>query len=187
MAESKFWADAPAPKRAYRFVLRLAGLDTWIITKVNRPSLTVTETAHQYLNHTFYYPGRVEYNTITFTMVDPLTPNATGYALALLSQSGYTPPSTKNFQTISKAEAVKALNTPQIVTINDKGDEVESFQLINAWVKNIDMGEFDYGSEDLVNISVEMRYDFVKYEVAEGSTGNATLNNSVAKFRPGNQ
>tara|TARA_R100000406_G_scaffold37241_1_gene24664 strand:+ start:632 stop:1192 length:561 start_codon:yes stop_codon:yes gene_type:complete len=186
MAEKKFWADAPAPKRAYRFVLRLAGIDQWVITKVNRPSLTVSETQHQYLNHTFYYPGRVEYNTVTFTMVDPLTPNSTGYALALISQSGYTLPATKNFETISKAEAIKALNTPQIVTINDQGDDVESFQLINAWVKNIELGEFDYGSEDLVNISVEMRYDFVKYEVKEGSIGNAVLNSSLGVFRPGN-
>mgnify|MGYP003114388643 CR=1 FL=1 len=167
MAKS-FWADSPQPKRAYRFVLRLSGIDQWVITKVNRPSLTVTETQHQYLNHTFYYPGRVEYNTITFTMVDPLTPNSTGYALALLANSGYTLPSTKTEQTISKQEAVKALNTPQIVTINDKGDEIESFQLINAWVKNVDLGEFDYGSEDLVNIAVEMRYDFVKYDYKIG-------------------
>lgn len=186
MADKKFWANAPQPKRAYRFVLRLRGIDQWVITKVNRPSLTVTETPHQYLNHTFYYPGRVEYNTVSFTMVDPITPNATGYALALLSQSGYRLPSPSNLETISKAEAISALQTPEIVTLDDQGKDIEKFTLINAWVKNVEMGDFDYGSEDLMNITVEMRYDFVRYEANQGSIEDPALNASVAQYRPGN-
>jgi hypothetical protein len=186
MVSKKFWANAPQPKRAYRFVLRLKGLDTWVITKVNRPSLTVTETPHQYLNHTFYYPGRVEYNTVSFTMVDPISPNATGYALALLSQSGYRVPSVTNFETISKAEAISALQLPQIVTLDDKGKEIESFTLINAWVKNVEMGDFDYGSEDLMNITVEMRYDFVRYEVKQGSFDDSGLTDAINVFKSGN-
>ena len=183
MADKRFWADRPQPKRAYRFILTLNGIDEWVITKVNRPSLTVTETQHQYLNHTFYYPGRVEYNTITFTMVDPLTPNSTGYALALLANSGYRLPSTKSKQTISKESAQAALGRPKITTINDKGDEIESFQLINAWVKNVDLGEFDYGDESLVNIAVEMRYDFVKYDYKIGQIerGQDTIVKSTYK------
>ena len=36
---SKFWANITSePKRKYRFILALAGIDSWVITKVDRPS-----------------------------------------------------------------------------------------------------------------------------------------------------
>ena len=52
-----FWSDARSePKRKYRFTFDVAGLPIWTITKVSRPSFRVTETKHDFYNHTFYYP-----------------------------------------------------------------------------------------------------------------------------------
>ena len=183
----RFWADKAAePKRAYRFILSLKGIDEWVITKVNRPGYTITETSHQYLNHTFYYPGRVEYNTVSFTMVDPITPNATAYAYAILAQSGYDLPNTKRYNTINKAQAAEAIGTPQIHTYNAKGDKIESFTLINAWVKNVDMGEYDYSSDDLINIGIELRYDFARYDaIGDPGLKVPTLNSAVKKMSAG--
>tara|TARA_R110000822_G_scaffold88929_3_gene205750 strand:+ start:728 stop:1267 length:540 start_codon:yes stop_codon:yes gene_type:complete len=164
---TKFWAsDNAEPKRAYRFILSIKGIESWVITKVTRPSISISESSHQYLNHTFYYPGRIEYNTVSFTLVDPITPNSTAYMLGIFAQSGYSLPSRDKFSTISKKRSTGAMGTPQIHTYNADGDKIESFALVNAWVKNVDFGEFDYSSDDLLNIGVELRYDFVKYEGA---------------------
>lgn len=174
---TKFWATQESePKRAYRFILNLNGNDSWTVTKVTRPSITITEATHQYLNHTFYYPGRVEYNTVSFTLVDPLTPNSTAYALGIIAQSGYSLPSRTVYSTISKKQAINAMKQPTIHTVNAAGKIVESFTLINAWVKNVDFGEFDYSSDDLINIGIELRYDFVRYTVKGGSQVGTDVN-----------
>tara|TARA_R110000851_G_scaffold13335_2_gene45597 strand:- start:9225 stop:9788 length:564 start_codon:yes stop_codon:yes gene_type:complete len=186
MADNRFWAASTSePKRAYRFVLNLNGVDSWVVTKVNRPGFAVTEASHQYLNHTFYYPGRVEYNTVSFTMVDPLEPNSTAYAFALLSQSGYSLPNTKDYNTISKSKSLKALGTPTIHTYNADGNIVETFTLINAWVKNVEMGDYDYSVDDLINITVEMRYDFARYDFKIGTPKTAVDTAAARKMSAG--
>lgn len=70
---SKFWANITSePKRKYRFILNLAGIDSWVITRVDRPSFNVSESEHTFFNHKFYYPGKVEWQTVSFTTVDPI-------------------------------------------------------------------------------------------------------------------
>ena len=72
-----FWGNPSVePKRAYRWLLSIPGLDgaEWIVKKINKPSFSVTETEHNFINHKFYYPGRVEWNTVSLTIVDPVTP-----------------------------------------------------------------------------------------------------------------
>ena len=90
MPTNQFWANPEtSPKRKYRFLLELpnAGADaSWMITKVNRPSFNITEATHAYLNHTFYFPGRVEWQTVSFTIVDPVSPDATALLMGILVQ-----------------------------------------------------------------------------------------------------
>ena len=180
---TKFWASYESePKRAYRFILNLDGQDSWTVTKVTRPSISITEASHQYLNHTFYYPGRVEYNTVSFTLVDPLTPNSTARMLGIFGASGYSLPSKVAYNTISKKKSVSAMGTPHIHTVNADGAIIESFSLINAWVKNVDFGEFDYSSDDLINIGVELRYDYVKYTIKAGVEGVGSDANATKTF-----
>ena len=76
MAES-FWADYKVePKRKFRWVLHLDHIPAWTLKKVTKPSYTVSEIKHSFINHSFYYPGRVEYNEVEFTLVDPVEPDA---------------------------------------------------------------------------------------------------------------
>ena len=69
-----FWSDGTGyePKRAYRWILSIDDIEVYTIKKVSKPSFTVSESSHQYLNHTFYYPGRVEWSTVSFSLIDPI-------------------------------------------------------------------------------------------------------------------
>ena len=59
-----FWTDSAGqdPKRNYRFLVTIGNLPngaTWYAKKVNKPAFSINDISHAYLNHTFYYPGRV--------------------------------------------------------------------------------------------------------------------------------
>ena len=92
-----FWA-APTtePKRKYRWILNFGGtigaIEQYLLKKVDKPSFDISETEHKYINHTFWYPGRVTWNEIEMTLVDPVTPDASMGLLALLRGSGYVYP-----------------------------------------------------------------------------------------------
>tara|TARA_Y100000592_G_scaffold43251_1_gene68724 strand:- start:7506 stop:8090 length:585 start_codon:yes stop_codon:yes gene_type:complete len=188
-AGPKFWANIQSePKRKYRFVLNLGGLDHWVITRVTRPSFNITETEHSYYNHKFYYPGRVEWQTVSFSLVDPIHPDATGYIMGILGHCGYRFPEPGKFKSISKKAAVEALKEPKIRAKNAEGQTVEEWTLKNAWVKNVNMDSFEYASDDMLTMEVELRYDYATYK--SDSNGGAALppdvliNNGYAALKP---
>ena len=91
-----FWYDSQIqPKRAYRFLLSVVGANNsikqFLIKKVSKPSFTISESEHKYLNHTFYYPGKVTWNEVTFTIVDVVddVDNGTAAVMRMLEGSGY--------------------------------------------------------------------------------------------------
>lgn len=169
-----FWSDASAtePKRAYRWILDVNGIDAYTIKKVSKPSFTVTESSHQFLNHTYYYPGRVEWSTISFTLVDPIDPDVSSTLLRKIMDSGYKPASNQNdLGTMNKAFSIEALGEIKIQQLDSEGTPVETWTLKNAWIKDVKFGELDYSSDDMVEIEVEMRYDFATCDTFYGEDG----------------
>jgi len=191
---NSFWANpSTSPKRKYRFLLSLPTLGSdasWMITKVNRPSFNVTEATHSYLNHTFYFPGRVEWQTVSFTIVDPVTPDATGMLMGVLGAAGYQIPANlagnpgDSYGTMSKQAATEAMKLVKIRSINAKGDPADSWTLHNAWMKNVTMGDYDYSDDSLLSIDVELRYDFATYMV-EKDGGTPSGQGTEAKIVAG--
>jgi len=163
-----FWNEASTePKRKFRWILSVGATDAipaWIIKKVTKPTFTISEVKHSYINHSFYYPGRVEFNEIEFTLVDPVNPDAAANIIALIEAAGYTYPDSPDLakQTITKAEAVNALHHCYIQQIDHDGVKIEEWTLWNAWVKEVNFGDLDYETDDINEITVKMRYDYAE-------------------------
>jgi len=171
-----FWSEAATePKRAYRWMLLLGGIPQWLVKKVSKPAFTVSESEHTYLNHKFWYPGRVEWNTVSLTLADPVTPDAAETMMGILDAAGYKLPTAPDqFTTISKAKAVQALGQVTIQQIDHAGKEVETWVLKNAWVKDVKFGELDYTSDEMVDVEIELRYDFAVLNGVEDAKGKAS-------------
>ena len=157
-----FWSDKLSePKRAYRWVLYMGGIPQWMCKKVSKPAFTVSESDHTYLNHKFYYPGRVEWQTVTVTLADPVHPDAAETMMKIIDGSGYKLPLNPNaLDTMSKKKSVEALGRVAIQQIGPAGEEIEEWELVNAWIKDVKFGELDYESDDMVDVEIELRYDY---------------------------
>ncbi len=186
-----FWSqvgDPGEPKRKYRWLAYIGDMQPWICKKVTKPEWEITESVHQYLNHEFYYPGRTKWSTVTVTMADPATPDLAQTFYNNLTRAGYHPPEDMNdTTTMSKAGAVNQAGRIRIVQLGSSdvdpggggggafggavlaGDTIiEEWHLYNAWVKKVTLGELDYSSDDMVEISVEFRYDYAKLNARNG-------------------
>ena len=178
-----FWANpGTEPKRIYRWVMRFNinnknQLDEWLIKSVSRPTWNISETPHSFINHTFYYPGRVEYEPISVQLVDAITPNAAINMQNLLALSGYVTPDNvqlgqpDGYQTISKAgwgAEGAGLGGVEIVQMDPNGQSIETWKLYNTWIKSCNLNELNYESDDLLNIDLTLRYDYFKVEGGKG-------------------
>jgi hypothetical protein len=175
-----FWSDKSIePKRAFRWYFVLGGgplaapnekIETYAIKTVKKPSFAVSEVPHQYVAHTFYYPGRVTWNPVDVTFVDPVVPDHSAVITNLFVRAGYNVPKTEELAKISfsKNKFVLAVGTPQIVQIDAEGAPLETWSLNNAFFTSVDYGQLDYGSEELVINSITLRYDYATLETPSG-------------------
>ena len=180
-----FWSESfenttKDPKRKYRFKVTFDGLsvganDTiWFAKTCGKPNFTVTESDHTFLNHKFYYPGRVEWQTISMTLVDPQNEEAsTAEKLTTLAEAaGYTVPDTANatLKSMSKGKAASSIGTVTIQQLDAEGEPIEEWKLVNPFIKTFKWGDLDYSADDLLELELELRYDW-----AECTIGNTVF------------
>lgn len=165
-----FWTDKKLQaKRKYRFQLEIAKsqslkFESYLITKVTRPSFSITDTTHSYLNHTFKFPGRLTWEDVSFTVVEPLVTgvaDSTDLLMAMLYQSGYHIPSATDNATIAKNTA--PMSIVKIKAIDGTGATVDTWNLFNAWISQASLGDFDYTADDLMGIDITLKYDYATY------------------------
>jgi hypothetical protein len=174
MANANWWADAndpsKLPKRGFRFLVTL-DIDnknlSYMAKSVDKPSYTVTSTPHKFFNHTFHYPGRVEWNSISLTLVDAMQPNGSEALYNYLSEIGYVVPlSNENDITersITKTSATAATQIIKIQEIDGNGRVGGEWVLNNPFITEANFGQQSYDSEDLMEISITLQYDWAEY------------------------
>jgi hypothetical protein len=170
------------PKRKFRFIVEFQGIQAaqggaqlWYAKTAAKPSFKVETTEHSFLNHKFHYPGAVTWEEVSITLVDPVSPDMTATLSDIIVQSGYSPPANPNaLSTISKAKAVGALGTVTITQLDSMGDPLEKWTLWNAFITEVKYGELEYGSDDIAEMTVGLRYDWARVETfADGSVAVA--------------
>jgi len=191
-----FWTEElkNEPKRNYRFKVQFTGLQTnseaetsivWWAKKVTKPAFTVGESTHKMLNHTFHFPSTVTWETVTLTMVDPISPSTTNMMMDLLSTSGYKLPGRDvNVGTVSKALMGQALGTVSIVHLDADSNPLETWTLKNVFIKSVKFSDLDYDSEDLSTCDLELRYDWAELTSAAGGVATTSTTGTPGAAPP---
>tara|TARA_Y100000310_G_scaffold299309_1_gene334063 strand:+ start:115 stop:693 length:579 start_codon:yes stop_codon:yes gene_type:complete len=179
-----FWTSALSePKRQHRFLVTLpilTDLDNqfsfqpYLAKTVTKPSYEISETGHQFLGNTYYYPGTVTWNAIELTIVNSVNPDGNKLLYDALAKSGYLRPDIQEdvfFNpaqapgTVNKFDATRNLGDVVIQELNGMGGLVGTWSLVNSWITSATFGDLDYAGDDLLNITIGMRYDWANYEV----------------------
>lgn len=201
-----FWSNdfstgGEDPKRKYRWKIQFDGLVSdsskiaWFAKTISKPNFTITESDHTFLNHKFYYPGRVEWQPVTLVLVDPVSPVNVGAQLAALAAAaGYelpNAPASKAFKTMSKTKAAASIGTITIEQLNADAIALETWTLKNPFIKTFKWGDLDYSSDDLIEMEMEIRYDWAECvfkgpdgEPVTGATADGEFGGEDGFFKP---
>lgn len=183
-----FWADLPEPSRQFRWYIEFTVPELknlrYALKKAARPTMKISEVKHKYLNHEFYYPGRVEWDPITISFAaakytEEKASNTNTSIIEVLRNSGYFYPrgidneASTDLKSISKKNAVAAVTggtTLQLVQINADGDPEEIWYLKNAFFTDIKFDTLEYASEEILNVDCTIKYDWASYKDNTGAT-----------------
>tara|TARA_R110000824_G_scaffold134691_1_gene297686 strand:+ start:2831 stop:3385 length:555 start_codon:yes stop_codon:yes gene_type:complete len=166
-----FWADNRVePKRGFRFLMEILppqGLEkiaSYVVKTAKKPTFQMDGTAEvKYLQHTFKYPGRITWQPVDITILDPASPDSAAIMMNILSAAGYNAPDSEAnaLESISKNKAVEqAMGTIYLRQIDAEGLDIEEWKLHNAFLTNVDFGSVGYDTDDLVEYTLTVDYDF---------------------------
>ena len=178
---AEFWNQQVEPLRAFRWFMPIGTggsgqnqIETWAIKTVKKPSFTISETQHQYVAHTFYYPGRITWNPIDVTFVDPVITKTSTNLFRMLLNAGYEAPVANDvaLKSFSKKTFGDTIGDVVIHQIDTDGQTIPntSWELKNPFITSADFGQLDYSSEELVVNSVTFRYDYAVIEGVNASS-----------------
>jgi hypothetical protein len=157
-------------KRKFRWTLEVEGEDCGFkvsplfIKLAARPSITFEETQIDFLNDRTWIPGKATWEPITVTYLDSNNNDGAELLKWITAVFDFTDPTSKKMS--SKLSGYSGKVTLKM--LDGCGTDMEIWELKDAWPQAINFGDLDYGSSDVAEIELTMRYSQVKYTVKCG-------------------
>jgi hypothetical protein len=168
-----FWsAPDSQPKLSFKWFASFGlGEDiirTYTLRSFQRPSFTIATSEYVWLNDVNFKPGVLSWNPIEITITDGENKeeNNAKNLIAALNKSGYQTTSVNEPRsTIEKGKSSNALGGQVVLTqINAESNPVEEWILINPFLEAVNFGQNNYGAEEIITLSVTIRYDYAQYK-----------------------
>ena len=172
-----FWNEPDAqPKLAFKWFASFgSGVDTiqtYTLRTFQRPSFTINTTEYLWINDVNFKPGVLTWNPIEITLTDgeDIKDNNASKLYALLKKSGYTS-GQEGISNIQKKKSSFALGGQvYFQQIDSKAVVLETWKLINPFLEAVNFGQGNYSSEEIITISLTIRYDYAEYEINPSRT-----------------
>jgi hypothetical protein len=145
-------ANTYEPKRKFRWILQIEGIDAYTLKTAARPQLTFDEVVIDYINTKRYVSGKQTWAAMAVTTHDPIAPSAAQKVMDWV-RLNYEPLTGRmGYASFYKKNIVLKLLDPQ-------GTVVEYWDIIGAWPQDVNFGDLDYASNDNSEISFTLRFD----------------------------
>ena len=180
------------PKRAFRFLVNFSALGglQFMVKTAKKPSYQLATKEHNILNHVFKFPGVLKWNDVDVTFIDAVDPNVGSKFYQALLNAGYVAPVSEGALVtgITKVQTTDTIGEVSIKQLDgggiilpagadpgevtgtaDSTNIVEELILKNAFLTKVSFGEsLDYASEEIINVSVTITYDYAEYNSVAG-------------------
>jgi len=168
-----FWTlPSYEPLRKYRFKvydLVTAG-GYWWAKSIDKPSFDINVGEYQLTNHKFKFPGILTWSDISMTIVDSTSEFSSDSFYMALKNSGYDVEVLTGSPVVTEGGLAKhpmfatKISKLRIEQYRASGEQAEVWTLRNAFIKNISFGELSYEDDGLVEIKIQVSYDFAILE-----------------------
>ena len=140
------------PKRKFRWVFAVEGLDAFLMKTAARPNVTIEETEISYINSTRYLAGKAKFEAITVTLHDPIAPSGAQQVMEWVRTHFESVSGRAGYADFYKRDC-------QLKLLDPVGTVVELWDIKGAFLTNATFGDLDYGGSDPAEISLTLRFD----------------------------
>ena len=140
------------PKRQFRWVLAMEGIDAFIIKTAARPNVSIEEVEIPYINHKRYIAGKSSFETLAVTLHDPIAPSGAQQVMEWIRTHYESVSGRAGYADFYKRDI-------QLKMLDPVGTVVELWDIKGAFLTNATFGDLDYGANDPTDITLTIRFD----------------------------
>jgi len=145
-------ANTYEPKRKFRWILEIDGLDAYVLKTGARPQATFEETTIDWINAKRWLAGKMAWNPINITLYDPINPSASVKVMDWIRVCYEELTGRMGYASAYKKDITLKMLDPQ-------GAVAELWDVKGAWVMDSNFGDLDFASSDPVEIALTIRFD----------------------------
>lgn len=140
------------PKRKFRWIMEIDGIDAFTLKTGARPQMTFEETVIDFINTKRYVAGKMAYSPINITLQDPIAPSAAQKAMQWVRLAYEVITGRGGYASQYKRDWSLKMLDPQ-------GAVIEQWDIKGAWIQDFNGGDLDYATSDTAEVSLVIRYD----------------------------
>lgn len=140
------------PKRKFRWVLAIEGIDAFLVKGTARPQVDITPTEIHWINTVRYVAGKAKFSTMNVTLYDPIAPSGAQQVMEWVRTHYESVSGRAGYADFYKRDI-------QLKLLDPVGTVVELWDIKGAQITSAAFGDLDYGTEDPTEVALTLQFD----------------------------
>lgn len=141
------------PRLKNRFIVYVDGLPSYIVRKISNPTLKQDSKEIPHINVSSYVKGKSTWGPMSMTLYDPISPSG---AQAMMEWVRL------HHESVTGRDGYMAFYKKDIVVngLGPVGDKISEWVLKGCLITEVNFGENDWSSDDLLDVTINFQPDF---------------------------
>ena len=141
------------PKRNYRWVLAIEGIDSFLVATTKRPDVTMGDQKINFINsYRNISNGRITWSDISVELHDPIAPSGAQQVMEWVRTHYESVSGRAGYADFYKRDI-------QLKLLDPVGTVVELWDIKGAFITSAQFGSLSYESEDIMKITLSLKVD----------------------------
>ena len=141
------------PKRGYRWILAIEGIDSFLVTSTKRPSFAIGSSTIKFINsYRHLSNGKAVIGSITVDLHDPIAPSGAQQVMEWIRTHYESVSGRSGYADFYKRDL-------QLKMLDPVGTVVELWDIKGALLTSADFGSLSYDSDEMMKVSITMEVD----------------------------
>lgn len=140
------------PKRSYRWVLAIEGIDSFLVADTNRPSIQLGEKKIEYINSYRMIGGKLSFGDLSVKLHDPIAPSGAQQVMEWIRTHYESVSGRAGYADFYKRDI-------QLKMLDPIGTVVELWDIKGAFITSANFGSLSYSGEDIMMIDLSLKFD----------------------------
>jgi len=141
------------PKRQYRWVFAIEGIDSFLMKTAARPQFSFQELKMPFINSIRYLSGRMEFQQMNVTLYDPIAPSGAQQVMEWIRTHYESVSGRAGYADFYKRDC-------QIKLLDPIGTVVEHWDIKGAMINSANFQQLNYDdTQTAVTIDLTLRFD----------------------------